>query len=81
MREDPIPPRKGVKKRKLIAEAVDRIQVGDVRGDTWFGLFDEAGMIHLLKGMSGFGGATLFGESQSSGTWHSIELVEQAGNN
>ena len=27
--------------RRLIAEAVDKVQVGDVRGDTWFDLFDE----------------------------------------
>ena len=45
------------------------------------GLFDKVGTVNLLKGISEFGGATLFGESQSSGTWHSIELVEQAGNN
>ena len=54
--------------RRLIIEAIDKVQVGGARGGTWFGLFDEARMINLLKGMSRFGGATLFGESQSSGT-------------
>ena len=54
--------------RRLIEEAVDRVHVGDARGDTWFGLFDEDGTVNLVMGMSESGGATLFGESQSSGT-------------
>mgnify|MGYP000553622296 CR=1 FL=1 len=52
-----------------------------MRGDTWFGLFDEFGMVNLLMGLSGFGGATLFGESQSRGTWHPIKVVAQADKN
>ena len=69
MREDLVHPLKGAKKMgRMIVEVVDRVQVGDARGDTWFGLFDEVGTINLLKGLSGFGGATLFGESQRGGT-------------
>ena len=58
--EDPIPLLKGVKKmRRVITGAVDRVHVGDARGDTWFDLFDEpARMINLLKDMSGYGRAT-----------------------
>ena len=53
-REDPIPPLKGVKKRRrVIVEAIDRVQVGDASRDTWFNLFDEARTINLLKRMSG----------------------------
>ena len=36
---------------------------------------------NLLKGLSRSGGATLFGESQSRGTWHPIRVAVQAGNN
>ena len=42
------PPLKGVMKmRILIANVVDKVQVGDARGDTWFGLFDEVGTVNL----------------------------------
>ena len=34
-------------------------------------------MINLRKGMIGYGGATIFGESQHSGTWHPIHVVAQ----
>ena len=52
-REDLVPPLKGVKKmRRMIAKEDDRVQVGDARGDTWLGLFDEDGTINLLKGMN-----------------------------
>ena len=54
------PPLKGaMKMRRLLAKAVDRFPVEDIHGSVSF-----------LKGLSGFGGATLFGESQSWGTWH-----------
>ena len=43
-----------------------------MRGDAWFGLFDEVGMVKLLKGVSGFGRATFFEDSQSKGTWHPV---------
>ena len=70
------PPLKGVMKmRILIANVVDKVQVGDARGDTWFGLFDEVGTVQLLNGLSGFVGATLFGESQSMCTWHQVRVV------
>ena len=49
--------------------------MGDARGNTWFGLFDEVGMVNLLKGLSESRGATLFGESKSRGTWHRIRVV------
>ena len=76
LQEDPFPPLKGaMKMRRLIVEAVERVSVADVRGDTWFGLFDEFGMVNLLMGLSGFGGATLFGESLSKGAWHPIQVV------
>ena len=78
--EDPFPPLKGtMKTRRLIAEAVDKVPVADVRGDTWFGLFDEVGMVNLLKGLRGSRGAALFGETHSRGTWHPIRVVVQAG--
>ena len=74
--EDPFPPLKeAMKMRKLIGEAVDKVPVVDVRGDTWFNLFDEVGTVNLLKGLSGSRGATLFGESQSKYTWHPIRVV------
>ena len=64
LQEDPFPPLKGVMKmRRLIAEVADRVPVGEVRGDAWFGLFDEVGTINLLKGLSGSGSATFFAES------------------
>ena len=53
----------------------------DARGDRWLGLFDKIETVTLLKGMSGCGGHTLFGESQSSGTWHPIRVVTNARNN
>ena len=37
--------------------------MGELRGDAWFGLFDELGMVKLFKGLSESGGTTLFGES------------------
>ena len=44
--EDLFPPLKGVMKmRRLIAEAVDRVPMGQVRGDAWFDIFDEVGMV------------------------------------
>ena len=50
IQEDSFPPLKGaIKMRRLIAEAIDRFLVGDVRGDTWFSLFDEGGKFNLLK--------------------------------
>ena len=68
--------------RRLIIEAIDRVSVEDARGNThWFSLFDEVATIHLLKVLSGFGGATLFGQSQSRGTWRPIQVVAQVGNN
>ena len=46
------PPLKGVMKmRILIANVVDKVQVGDARGDTWFGLFDEVGTIYFVEGL------------------------------
>ena len=49
----PSPSPQGSKKmRTMIAKEVDRVQVGDARGDTWLGLFDEDGTINLLKGMN-----------------------------
>ena len=44
-------------------KADDRVLVGQVREEAWFGLFDEVGMVKLLKGVSGFGRVTIFGES------------------
>ena len=38
-----------MKMRRLIAEVVDRVPMGEVREHGWFGLFDEAGMVNLLK--------------------------------
>ena len=46
----------------------------------WFGLFDEAGMVKLLKGVSRSGRDTFFGESQSRGSWHPIRVVAQVDN-
>ena len=64
--EDPFPPLTGaMKMRRLIVEAVDRVPMGEVREHAWFGLFDEAGMVKLLKGVSGLGRGAFFGESQS----------------
>ena len=58
------PPLKGaVKMRRLIGEAADKVPVREVRGDAGFGLFDEVGMVKLLKGLSRSEGATVFGES------------------
>ena len=55
-REDPVPPLKGVKEmRRLITKVVDRVHVGDASGDTLFNLFDDGGIINMLKGVSGFG--------------------------
>ena len=46
--EDPFPPLKGaMKMRRLIGEAVDRVPMEEVRGDAWFGLFDEVGTVNL----------------------------------
>ena len=56
----------------MIAEVVDRVPMGEVREDAWFGLFDEARTIKLLKCMSGSRRDTFFGESQSRGTWHLV---------
>ena len=64
--EDPFPPLKGDKKmRRLIAEAVDSVPTGEVREHAWFRLFNEAGMFKLLKGVSGLGTDTFFGESHA----------------
>ena len=52
--EDLFPPLKGATKmRRLIAEAVDRVPMGEAREHAWFSLFDEAGMVKSLKGVSG----------------------------
>ena len=63
--ENPFPPLKGaaMKMRRLIGEAADKVPVREVRGDAGFGLFDEVGMVKLLKGLSRSEGATVFGES------------------
>ena len=66
--------------RRLIVEAVDRVPMGEAREHAWFGLFDEAGMVKSLKGMSGSGSDTVFGDSQSSGSWHPIRVVAQVDN-
>ena len=52
-----------MKMRRLIVEAVDRVPMGEVREDAWFGLFDEAGVVKLLKGFSRSGRDTIFKES------------------
>ena len=61
-----------MKMRRLIAEAVIRVPMGDVRDDAWFNFFDEVGTFNLLKGFSRSRGARLFGESHSKNTWHPI---------
>ena len=64
IQEESFPPLKeAMKMRRLTVEAIHRVPVGEVRGDAWFGLFDEVGMVKLLKGLRGYGGATLCGES------------------
>ena len=79
--EDPFPPLKGaMKMRSLIAEAVDRVPLGNVREDAWFGLFDEAGMVKLVKGVSRLGRDTFFGERQSRGTWLPVRMVAEVDN-
>ena len=79
--EDLFPPLKGATKmRRLIAEAVDRVSMGEAREHAWFGLFDEAGLIKALKGVSGSGRDTVFGDSQSRGSWHPIRVVAQVSN-
>ena len=67
--------KRAIKMSRLIVEVVGRVPVGEVRGDAWFGLFDEVGTVQLLNGLSGFVGATLFGESQSMCTWHQVRVV------
>ena len=49
--------------------------MGDTRGGTWFGLFDEVGMVKLVKGVTRLGIYTFFGERQSRGTWHPVRMV------
>ena len=49
--------------RRLITKAIDRVLVREVRGDAGFSIFDEVVMVKLLKGLRGYGGATLCGES------------------
>ena len=65
--ENPFPPLKGaMKMQRLIVEVVevvDRVLMGEVRGNAWFSLFDEAGMVKLLKGMSRSGRDNFFVES------------------
>ena len=79
--EDLFPPLKGaMKMRRLIVEAVDRVPMGVTREHTWFGLFDEVGMVKSLKGVSGSGRDTVFGDSQSRGSWHPIRVVAQVDN-
>ena len=47
--EDPFPPLKGAMKMwRLIVEADDKVPMGEVREDAWFGLFDEVGMVKLV---------------------------------
>jgi hypothetical protein len=42
--EDLFPPLKGaMKMRRLIAEAVDRVLMGEAREHAWFDLFDKVG--------------------------------------
>ena len=70
--EDPIPLLKGVKKmRRVITGAVDRVHVGDARGDIWLNLFDETRTVNPLKGINKYKG-------YSSGTWHSIHVADNA---
>jgi hypothetical protein len=62
--EELFPPLKGaIKMRRLIAEVVDRVPMGEAREHAWFGLFDEAGMVKSLKSVSESGRDTVFGES------------------
>ena len=49
-----------MKMRRFTAEAVHMVPMGEVREDAWFGLFDEVGMVKLLKGVSGSGRDTFF---------------------
>ena len=37
--------------RRLITEVVDKVLVGDASRDTWFGLFDEVGMVNFFEGL------------------------------
>ena len=61
LQEDLSPPlKRAMEMRRLVAETIDRVPLGEVRGDAWFGLFDEVGMINLLKGLSGSGSYSLF---------------------
>ena len=48
------------------------VPMGEAREHAWFGLFDEAGMVTSLKGVSGLRRDTVFGDSQSRGSWHPI---------
>ena len=66
--------------RRFIVEAIDRVTVGEVRENAWFGLFYEFGMVMLLKGVCGSRRATFFGESQSRGTLHPVRVVAQVDN-
>ena len=69
-----------MKMQRLIAEAIDRVLMGGVREDVWFSLFDESGMVKLLKGMNGSGRDTFFGERQRRGTWHPVLVVVEVDN-
>ena len=51
-----------------VVEVVDRVLMGEVRGNAWFSLFDEAGMVKLLNNVSRSGRDTVFRESQSRGS-------------
>ena len=66
--------------RRFIVEAIDRVTVGEVRENAWFGLFYEFGMVMLLKGVCGSRRATFFGDSLSRGTWHRIRVMAQVDN-
>jgi hypothetical protein len=76
--ENLFPPLKGaMKMRRLIAEVIHMVLMGEAREHAWFSLFDEAGMVKSLKSVSGSGRDTAFGDSQSMGSWHPIRVVAQ----
>ena len=71
IQEESFPPLKeAMKMRRLTVEAIHRVPVGEVRGDAWFGLFDE--VWNVMKGLRGSGRVVFLEESQSKGAWHPI---------
>ena len=62
--------KRAIKMSRLIVEVVGRVPVGEVRGDAWFGLFDE--VWNVMKGLRGSGRVVFLEESQSKGAWHPI---------